>query len=340
MDFDLLVIGASAAGWQVAIAAARLDRKVGLIELRSVAQNSAVDLRDVPGDLLRDVCADWPIFKNGRRPDLRRMESASWRQFADYTLRIWKQEQAAYCDQLQAAGGKCWTGDVQLSGPNSIRLKRPRVKPLELRSDRLLIATGTTPISPSFATACVPPVQNAAWILESTELAGDACIVGASLTGLRAACLLALWGNRVRLVDGRVIAKTISREDSADWYDWGNELGVRFETGEDVIGLKSPATRKIEVILESGRHLAAESVWLATGRRGRTSELQLGTTGLTTDDCGRLWCDPQYRTWVPSIYAVGDVVGFPPGTGCDADATRDFVENLFAESRTFADAPH
>jgi NAD(P) transhydrogenase len=328
MDYDLLVIGASAAGWQVAIAAARLDRKVGLIGLRAPQPTPPVDLRTVPGGLLREVCADWPIFKSGRRQVGCRTETASWRQFADYTLRIWRQEQEAYSEQLLAAGGKFWTGVPSLSGPNEVWLKRPRTRTLKLRSDQLVIATGSAPRSPSFATDFVPPAQNAAWILESAELTGDACVVGASMTGLRAACLLALWGTRVRLVDGRVLAESVSDEDSADWFAWGQELGVRFETGEDVIGLKAQSARKLQVTLESGRQLAAESVWLATGREGRTAGLQLATAGLTTDDCGRLWCDPQHRTWVPSIYALGDVVGFPQGADCQPEAAAEIAKGL------------
>ncbi|MDB5392438.1 MAG: FAD-dependent pyridine nucleotide-disulfide oxidoreductase [Planctomycetaceae bacterium] len=328
MDFDLLVIGASAAGWQVAIAAARLDRKVGLIELRCKTQVPEVDLRAIPGGLLRDVCADWPIFKSGRRSEARRMETASWRQFADYTMRIWQQEQDAYRHQLLSAGGKFWTGDATLSGPHGVSLKRPRVKTVELRSDHLLIATGTTPRSPNFAREFVPPAENAAWILASAELSGDACVVGASLTGLRAACLLALWGSRVRLVDGRVIAETTEQEDSTEWFAWGHELGVRFETGEDVIGLRTQSHRKMEVILESGRHIATETVWLATGRQGQTAALRLASTGLTTDDCGRLWCDPKHRTWVPSISAVGDVVGFPRDAVWDAETSQEVAKNL------------
>jgi pyruvate/2-oxoglutarate dehydrogenase complex dihydrolipoamide dehydrogenase (E3) component len=138
-----------------------------------------------------------------------------------------------------------------------------------------------------------------------------------------------LWGNRVSLVDGRALAETVSHDEAADWYAWGHDLGVTFATGEDVIGLKAGSPRKTEVILESGRHVVAETVWLATGRRGRTADLRLGMAGLTTDDCGRLWCDPEHRTWVPSIHAVGDVVGFPPDTGGAAENAGQIAENIF-----------
>lgn len=329
MDFDLLVIGASAAGWQVAIAAARMDRKVGLIAQQSLPQQPMVDLRSLPGSMLRDVCADWPILQRGPRAASRVECATSWRQFADYTQRVWQQEQDACRDQFLAAGGKVWTGDVMLSGPHGVHLKRPRMKAIEFAFDHLVIATGTTPQKPHFAIEGVPSIGNAAWILESQELSGDACVVGASLTGLRAACLLALWGNRVSLVDGRMVAATVADEDSADWYAWGRDLGVRFETGEDVIGLKSRSPRKTAVILESGRHVVAETIWLATGRRGRTSDLRLGMAGLTTDDCGRLWCDPGHRTWVPSIHAAGDVVGFPPETGLEVETAGNIAENIF-----------
>lgn len=321
MTLDLLVIGASAAGWQGAISAAQMDRKVGLIRLRSEADSFATDLRQIPGGLLRDACADWPIMK-GRKGEISPDQQTSWIQFAAYAKRIWLQEQAAYHDQFLEAGGKFWCGDAWLSGPQTVRLKTQRSRQVTVQADQILIATGTVAHLPGFSrTANVPPNQ-AAKLLETGSLACEACVIGASLTGLRAACLMALWGSRVRILDGRRDVPVFEDDSDDDgdsrapfnWRNWAETLGVRFDWGEDVIGLKSQLRRGTDVILESGRVVKSDSVWIATGRRGRTADLQLETAGLTTDDCGRLWCDSDHMTWVPTIRAIGDVVGFPPMT--------------------------
>jgi NAD(P) transhydrogenase len=49
----------------------------------------------------------------------------------------------------------------------------------------------------------------------------------------------------------------------------------------------------------------------SAGRQGKTAELCLDEAGLTADDRGRIAVDEYFRTAVPHIYAVGDVIGFP-----------------------------
>jgi NAD(P) transhydrogenase len=49
----------------------------------------------------------------------------------------------------------------------------------------------------------------------------------------------------------------------------------------------------------------------SAGRQGLTDELDLDKAGLSADRRGRIEVDEHYRTAVPHIYAVGDVIGFP-----------------------------
>jgi NAD(P) transhydrogenase len=63
--------------------------------------------------------------------------------------------------------------------------------------------------------------------------------------------------------------------------------------------------------LKSGKRIPAETVMYSAGRQGMTAELNLAAAGLSADDRGRITVDHCYRTEVPSIYAVGDVIGFP-----------------------------
>ncbi|MGO4429734.1 FAD-dependent oxidoreductase, partial [Streptomyces sp. MCAF7] len=64
-------------------------------------------------------------------------------------------------------------------------------------------------------------------------------------------------------------------------------------------------------VLESGKKIPADAVMYSAGRQGLTDDLDLGKAGLTADRRGRITVDEHYRTAVPHIYAVGDVIGFP-----------------------------
>jgi NAD(P) transhydrogenase len=63
--------------------------------------------------------------------------------------------------------------------------------------------------------------------------------------------------------------------------------------------------------LESGTQILADVVLYSAGRQGATDMLQLGNAGLEADERGRIAVDEHYRTVVPHVYAVGDVIGFP-----------------------------
>ena len=328
MDLDLLVIGDSSAGWQGAVTAAQLGHKVGLIALPSSSDVGLTDLRQIPHDVITDACADWPLSRTAKQTALRLADPVQWRTFAGYVKSNWQLETDLYRDQLLAAGGEIYVGTPVLTGTQSATIATSATSPLEVEAAQMLIATGTKAQRPHFAPAGLPNVFDAAGILDATALPRETCVVGAGVTGLRAACLLAWWGARVQVIDGRSLESLSQDDEIADLKRQADELGVTFECGEDVIGLKSGTGRRVVITLESGRRLETESVWLATSRHGQTDELQLENAELSTDDCGRLWCGADLRTWTESICAVGDVVGYTPEVGTETELVTQAVQAL------------
>src|SRR5262249_58522275 len=60
-----------------------------------------------------------------------------------------------------------------------------------------------------------------------------------------------------------------------------------------------------------GKKTPADTVMYSAGRHGMSDDLVLEAAGLTADQRGRIEVDECFRTAVPHIYAVGDVIGFP-----------------------------
>ncbi len=71
------------------------------------------------------------------------------------------------------------------------------------------------------------------------------------------------------------------------------------------------AGRGIVSGLKSGGEIAAEKLLAASGRSGRTAEVALDKVGAVVDKRGYVVVDDDYRTACPSVYAAGDVIGFP-----------------------------
>ncbi|MGH3389849.1 MAG: FAD-dependent oxidoreductase, partial [Actinomadura sp.] len=105
--------------------------------------------------------------------------------------------------------------------------------------------------------------------------------------------------------------KTAPRRRSAEFTrcDHLRDLAVTFRFGESVAAVEQRPGAAITV-LESGKKILADTVMYSAGRQGMTGELGLEAAGLTADEGGRIAVDEYFRTPVPHIYAVGDVIGF------------------------------
>ena len=88
---------------------------------------------------------------------------------------------------------------------------------------------------------------------------------------------------------------------------------VTFRLGEAVehIEIFDGLPRRAIILLESGKRIHSELILFSVGRQGDTETLKLEEAGLSADDRGRLKVDEQFRTQVPHIFAVGDVIGYP-----------------------------
>jgi NAD(P) transhydrogenase len=72
-------------------------------------------------------------------------------------------------------------------------------------------------------------------------------------------------------------------------------------------------------------------VMYSAGRQGMTAELALENAGLSADERGRIEVDEDYRTAVPHIFAVGDVIGFPALAATAMEQGRVAAHHAFGE---------
>lgn len=327
MDLELLVIGATSAGWQGAVTAAQAGINVALVVLPHQSAALYPDLRQLPDEFLQDLCSDW--LRRSCRKTTDSQEPAQWRQFAAHVIEGWNLQQEVHREEFLADGGRLWKANAEFLDAHNVQLKASCGQTVEVSAEHILLATGTCMQHIPCAAQRMPNVHDAAALLNASAIPRTAMIVGGGVTGLRAACILAWWGSSVTVIDGHQSAGELLDEDTIDWFNWAEELGVHFECGEDVIAVEETSARHVTVILESGRQLTTDSVWLATRRCGETDNLHLDRAGITTDDRGRVWCNDLNRTWADSISAVGDVVGFCPAGQSESEVARQLVESLF-----------
>ncbi len=218
--------------------------------------------------------------------------------------------------ELTRRGVDVLQGSVRFINANSLALSRSgneTREPLLISGEKVVLACGTEPARlggfPFDGRRILSPDQ----FLQNDAPPSSMIVVGAGSTGLNYAIVLAMLGVEVTVIDehanlfelcGGLISGPLVTIQSLD---------IALRLGDEVIGIERyPDVTRIGVRLASGRQLTAGGVLVCIGRVGRTSGLDLELAGVGLDEHGRVWCDANGTTWVSSISAVGDVVGFRP----------------------------
>src|SRR5262249_61121563 len=99
---------------------------------------------------------------------------------------------------------------------------------------------------------------------------------------------------------------------------------VAFRFGEAVekLEINQGPPRRTVLQLESGKRIVADMALFSVGRTGATDTLGLDSAGVKADDRGRITVDAQFRTSVPTIFAAGDVIGYPSLAATSSEQRR------------------
>jgi NAD(P) transhydrogenase len=140
--------------------------------------------------------------------------------------------------------------------------------------------------------------------------------------GIEFASMFAALGTRVTVVDVRRELLEFCDHEVVEALQYHlRDLNVVFRFGERVTAVQETSLGTLTT-LASGKQIPADAVFYSAGRKGATAALALDQAGLVADERGRIAVDERYRTAVPHIYAVGDVIGFPSLASTSAEQGR------------------
>jgi NAD(P) transhydrogenase len=180
-----------------------------------------------------------------------------------------------------------------------------------LRAPVILIATGSVPNRGTDFPTGDPRFYDSDSILTMNRLPRRLAVVGAGVIGCEYACIFAVLGIAVQMIDGRPRLLGFLDAEISDRLRLQMEfLDIRLELGDGVIAVRAEPDA-VRLDLKSGATLEVDAVLVAAGRLGNTAGLGLERLGIAVDDRGHVRVNEQFQTQVPHIYAAGDVIGFP-----------------------------
>ena len=142
--------------------------------------------------------------------------------------------------------------------------------------------------------------------------------------------MFAALGVRIRVVDGRArLLPFLDEEMGERLLGAMAKLGVEFHLEATAEETRRDDGRGLVTRLTSGDELESDMLLVASGRTGNTRSLNLDAIGVEVDARGYIVVDEDYRTAVPSVYAAGDVIGFPALASTSMEQARVAVCHAF-----------
>lgn len=344
MHYDLVVIGSGPAGQKGAIAAAKLGKRVAVIERQSSQLGGAcLHTGTIPSKTLREAIMHLSGYRQRdvyseqyRRKRHIRMEDLQ-RKIAAVAGR----ERQVIEDQLDRNGIDVFSGYASFVDAHTVQVVDDHV-PTQLKGDRILIASGTRPYRDPRIPFDGRRVFDSDELLQLDYIPRSMIVVGGGVVGLEYGIMFQTLGVQVTVVDGRDhLLPFCDREIVETLQYHARSIGLVLRLGEDVVETTIRENNRVAIELESGKRLVAESVLVAMGRLGDTEALNLKATGLSPDDKGRIRCSEHFQTDVPHIYAVGDVVGFPALASASMEQGRHAARHAFGgDARSYGLMPY
>ncbi|MBB6429266.1 dihydrolipoyl dehydrogenase [Algisphaera agarilytica] len=311
---DLLVIGAGPAGYVAAIRAAQLGLDVACVDKGQVAGKAAMG-----GTCLRVGC----IPSKALLESSEKYEDAM-HHFADHGIEVGSVKLDLE-KMLERKDGvvKALTGGISaLFKKNKVKAyhgsasfnadKTVTVGDDTITAEHVLIATGSVPASLPGIDLSQDLVDTSTDAIDYQKVPKKLVVIGAGVIGLELGSVWRRLGSEVVVLEylDRIFPG-MDDELAKEALKIFKKQGLKFELGSKVTGVKT--TKKGVVIERDGADpVEADRVLVAVGRKPNTEGLGLENIGITPNARGQIEIEPgTFKTSVPGVYAVGDVVPGP-----------------------------
>jgi NAD(P) transhydrogenase len=316
--YDLAVIGSGPAGQKAAIQAAKLGKRVVVVEKNNMLGGVAIHTGTIPSKALREAV----LHLTGA--NRRNLFGHSVRAKKDITIsdliyvsqQVIHREMEVLRDIFERNNVDLIWGAAHFEGPNLLQVDR-QDDVEHITSDYFLISTGTKPARPASVPFDAANVFCSDELLKMDRIPRSMIVVGGGVIGTEYACMMATLGVRVTLIEGRSqVLGFLDQEIAESFHYQMRQMGITLRLGEKVKAIEKLPPHNgdgvvVQAELESGKKLKAQTLLYAVGRQGVCKVLQLENVGVDYDDRERLKVNSHYQTNVPHIYAAGDVIGFP-----------------------------
>lgn len=315
LQYDLVVVGSGPAGRRGAIQAAKLGKKVLVIEQGKRVGGVSVHTGTIPSKTLRETALNLSGWRErgfyGR--SYRVKEEISADDLRRRLLITLNHEVEVLEHQFARNRVQHIRGKASFIDASTLQVIKDDGETTQVTAASVLLAVGTKPFRPDYMPFDGKTVLDSDELLDIQDLPRSMVVIGAGVIGIEYATIFSALDTAVTVIDPKTtMLDFIDKEIIEDFTYQLRDRNMKLLLGQKADKVERLENGKVELTLDSGRRLTTDMVLFAAGRMGATDALNLQAIGLEADSRGRLKVNPEtFQTSVANIYAAGDVVGFP-----------------------------
>jgi dihydrolipoamide dehydrogenase len=314
MKYDVVVIGSGPGGYVGAIRAAQLGLKTAIIEKYNTLGGTCLNVGCIPSKALLDSSEHYhnAVDRFGDHGIDVKDVKVNMKQMIARKNEVVEQTCKGVEFLMKKNKIDMYTGIGSFVTKNIIAIDSKDGQK-QIETDKVIIATGSKPITPEIFNYDKNRVITSTEALHIDKVPSKMVVVGGGVIGLELGSVFARLGTSVEVVE--FMDKILPSMDS----DCGKELmrsmkklGVTFHLSHGVTGVKASKTSCTVTVKkkdsETTFDIKADYCLVAIGRKPYTDGLNLSALGIQTDEKGRIPVNDHLETAVPGVYAIGDVI--------------------------------
>ncbi len=338
-SYDVLVIGSGPAGEGVAMSAAKSGEKVGMVESRQWIGGNCIHKGTIPSKSLRHVVKELISYrKNNLFHQMGDMHTVTYSEVLKEAKRIIPRQVDVHSVFYIKNRIKLHTGTARFLDKNTVEVLAADHSIDKIRAKNIVIATGSRPYRPDDIDFNHPRVYDSDTILDMKHTPRSIIVYGAGVIGCEYASIFAGMDIKVDLINTREHLLSFLDNEISDALSYHlREEGVMVRHQEEFESLECD-DKSVTLYLKSGKRIHADALLWSNGRTGNTDKLNLENAGLEADGRGQLKVNKKYQTEVETIFAAGDVIGWPSLASASYDQGRAVADGINGKEVEFIDA--
>ncbi|MCB1119032.1 MAG: Si-specific NAD(P)(+) transhydrogenase, partial [Chlamydiia bacterium] len=313
LNVDVVVIGSGPAGQKAAIQAAKLGKKVVVLEKKFHPGGNCLYNGTIPSKTLREAIIDTTRFYERMiHPEAHELREVTINDLNSRLYKVVEDERNMVYRQFRKNGIELVVGSARFENPHMLLVVDQDYRlSYQIKAEKFIIATGSKPRNPQGVPFDQDVIMDSTRLLQIDKVPKTMIVLGGGIIGSEYASFFAALGTEVTIIDKRDhILPLLDDEIGIHLQTALTDIGVRFLGNKRPTDIRRKNDRAY-VEFDDGSSLEADTLLYSLGREANVGELHIDNIGINLTDRGYIPVNALFQSPLPHIYAVGDVIGGP-----------------------------